>query len=157
MSLAVGQDPLGAETFSDHASAPAQPCHIRAALEPDYNPPACPPVLFGTFRLPNTFEVAKGRLECPFQDLHTKETSPILRWRHNLVVATPSLPVGFGYGSRGAGISGVLCELLTPTSLYRTSLHSAPKSFIRAKASSRRFPFSTPDETRGMGISRWTR
>jgi hypothetical protein len=42
---------------------------------------------------------------------------------------------------------------LTPTSLYLTSRHSAPKSFIRARASSRRLPFSTPDETNGMGIS----
>lgn len=49
--------------------------------------------------------------------------------------------------------SASLTGKLTPTSRYRTSLHSAPKSFILAKASSRKFPFSTPDDTRGMGIS----
>jgi hypothetical protein len=48
-------------------------------------------------------------------------------------------------------------EGLTPTSRKRTSRHSAPKSFMRASASSRRLPFSTPDETSGIGISRWTR
>lgn len=42
----------------------------------------------------------------------------------------------------------------TPTSRYRTSRHSAPKSFMRLSASSRRFPeFSHPLVTRGRGIS----
>lgn len=42
----------------------------------------------------------------------------------------------------------------TPTSRYRTSRHSAPKSFIRCSASSRKFPeFSHPLVTSGRGIS----
>ena len=42
----------------------------------------------------------------------------------------------------------------TPTSRYLTSRHSTPKSFMRAKASSLRFPeFSQPDVTSGNGMS----
>ena len=42
----------------------------------------------------------------------------------------------------------------TPTSRKRTSRHSAPKSFIRFSASSRRLPeFSQPLETSGSGMS----
>ena len=40
--------------------------------------------------------------------------------------------------------------------LVRTSLHSVPKSFILASASSLRLPCSTPLVTRGMGMSLWT-
>lgn len=42
----------------------------------------------------------------------------------------------------------------TPTSRNRTSRHSAPKSFIRLSANSRKFPeFSQPLDTKGRGIS----
>jgi len=45
-------------------------------------------------------------------------------------------------------------RILTPTSRNRTSRHSAPKSFIRFNASSRKLPeFSQPLLTRGRGIS----
>src|ERR1700728_3875363 len=45
-------------------------------------------------------------------------------------------------------------DMCTPTSRYRTSRHSAPKSFMRFKASSRRFPeFSQPLVTSGRGMS----
>ncbi len=44
--------------------------------------------------------------------------------------------------------------LHTPTSRKRTSRHSAPKSFMRFNANSRRFPeFSQPLVTRGSGMS----
>ena len=41
-----------------------------------------------------------------------------------------------------------------PASRVRTSRHCNPRSPMRARASSRRLPFSTPLVTRGMGISR---
>lgn len=44
-----------------------------------------------------------------------------------------------------------------PTSRVRTSRHWSPSSALRASASSRRLPFSTPDDTRGIGMSRWMR
>jgi len=44
-----------------------------------------------------------------------------------------------------------------PASRVLTSRHFKPRSSIRAKASSRRLPFSTPEVTRGIGISLWTR
>ena len=47
-----------------------------------------------------------------------------------------------------------LGSLRTPTSRKRTSRHSAPKSFMRFNASSRRFPeFSQPLVTSGSGMS----
>ena len=41
----------------------------------------------------------------------------------------------------------------SPTSRLRTSRQVKPKSRIRCRASSRRFPFSTPDDTNGIGMS----
>lgn len=35
--------------------------------------------------------------------------------------------------------------------------HLRPSSPMRARASSRRLPFSTPEVTRGIGMSRWMR
>ena len=124
----------------------------HAVPGPDCIHPACRPAPCGTSRLPNISVIAEDRSEYPSLGPHTTRMFPNPRWRRSLDAAARDLRDGFDCESREARLSDEI-GALTPTSRYRTSLHSAPKSFIRASASSRKFPFSTPDETRGMGIS----
>ena len=59
--------------------------------------------------------------------------------------------------SPGVAQGGARKPAWMPTSRVRTSRQRRPSCPMRARASSRRLPFSTPLVTRGIGMSRWMR
>jgi hypothetical protein len=127
-------------------------------------------VLGETSPLRSTSLAEAVRRGCHAQDPHRKGKFPNHRSQYSLFVAIRSIPDELCGGSR---VSGVACKVnnkhhrsmvikntmwrenaFTPTSRKRTSRHSAPKSFIRFRANSRRFPeFSDPEVTSGRGMS----
>jgi len=143
--------------------APVQRCHIHGAPARCSSHP--PPHFFAQVLgemspLRSTSLTEAVRRGYRAQDPHRKGMFPNHRSRYSLFVTIRSILVELCGGSRVSArrVGAVLreqCEnCITPTSRKRTSRHSAPKSFIRFRANSRRVPeFSDPEVTSGRGMS----
>lgn len=154
-----------AGTSSGLFHAPVQRCRIHGA-----------PARCSYHLLPHFFEQVLGGMSPPqntslteadrrgyhARDPRTKGRSPNHRSQYSLCAIARSILVELCGGSHVSVRRVRVChdnqkqckECITPTSRKRTSRHSAPKSFIRFSANSRRFPeFSDPEVTSGRGMS----